>query len=390
MDPLTAAARALADETVSLRRDFHRHPEIAFEETRTAGIVAERLSALGLEVRTGVGRTGVTALLSGALPGPTVLARADFDALPLHEERDTPYRSLVDGAMHACAHDGHTAVLLGVATILSRQRAELAGRVLFVFQPAEEIGAGARAMLDDGALDGFDIAASIGLHLTSALPTGTVVLRPGPYMAGADSFRFLIHGRGGHAAKPHETIDPILVAAHVVTGLQALVARERNPVDPAVISVTSVHGGTATNIIPETVELLGTLRTFSEATRVQLRDRAIELVAASAATFRAHASHEWTHGTLPVINDPDMTARLRPVFTPVVGTAGVIEREPIMGGDDMSLWLQAAAGCYFHVGAGDAERGLDMPHHHPHFDIDEAALPLAVELLTRGVLEFLR
>jgi amidohydrolase len=389
MDALTAAARGLADETVALRRDFHRHPEIAFQETRTAGIIAERLAALGLAVRSGVGRTGVTALLEGARPGPTVLARADIDALPLQEERDSPYRSLVDGAMHACAHDGHAAVLLGVARLLAERRADLNGRVLFVFQPAEEIGQGARAMLDDGALAGLEVARSIGLHLTSSLPTGRIAIHPGPYMAGADIFRFVIRGRGGHAAKPHETIDPVLVAAHVVTGLQALVARERDPVDPAVLSVTSVHGGTAYNIIPEAVELKGTLRTFNEAVREQLRDRAIELVAATAATFRAGSSHDWTHGTPPVINDPDLTARLRPVLASVVGEGGVVARAPLMSGDDMALWLQAAPGCYFHVGAGDPARGLDRPHHHPHFDIDEAALPLAVEVLTRGVLAFL-
>jgi amidohydrolase len=388
MDTLTAAARGLTDETVALRRDLHRHPEIAFQETRTAGIVAERLTALGLSVRTGVGRTGVTALLEGGRSGPTVLARADIDALPLQEERDTPYRSTIDGAMHACAHDGHTAVLLGVAKLLVERRAELAGRVLFVFQPAEEIGQGAKAMLDDGALDGLDVARSIGLHLTSSLPTGTVALDAGPYMAGADTFRFEIRGRGGHGAKPNETIDPVLASAHAVTGLQALVSRERDPLDPAVLSVTSIHGGTAFNIIPEAVELKGTLRTFNEAVREQLRDRAIELVAATAATFRSRSSHEWTHGTPPVINDSELTALLRPALAQVVGEGSLISR-PLMSGDDMALWLQAAPGCYFHVGAGDPSRGLDRPHHHPHFDIDEAALPLPIELFTRGVLAFL-
>ncbi len=389
-DGIAAAAQALNLETVALRRDLHQHPEIAFEETRTAGIVAARLQELGLEVRTGVGKTGVVATLDGATAGRTALARADMDALPIHEERDTPYRSQTAGAMHACGHDGHTAVLLSVAKLLAAHRDTLSGRVLFVFQPAEEIGAGANAMLADGALDGLDVDHSIGLHLTSGLPTGTVALRPGPYMAGADMFRLVIHGRGGHAAKPNETIDPVLAAAHVITALQALVSRERYPHDPVVISITSVHGGTASNIIPESVELLGTLRTFNDGTRLLLRDRILEVTASTAATFRATASHEWVHSTTAVINDPDATARLRPVLEAALGQGRVIERDPLMSGDDMAAWLAAAPGCYFHLGAGDPKQGIDKPHHHPHFDIDEATLPTAVELLAKGVLEFLR
>lgn len=390
MDSVARKAQALAEETVAVRRDLHMHPEIAFEESRTAGIVASRLGELGLDLRSGVGGTGVVALLEGARPGRTVLARADMDALPLQEEGDPPYRSVVDGAMHACGHDGHTAVLLSVARLLSECRAELAGRVVFVFQPAEEVVRGARAMLDDGALEGLAVAAGIGLHLTSAFETGRVALRPGPTMASADTFSLRVQGKGGHAAKPNETVDPVLVAAQIVTGLQALVAREQNPLDPAVISITSVHGGTAFNIIPESVELGGTLRTFDDATRSRLRERILAVAGGIAATFRASVIPEWREGSPVVVNDPEMTRRLRPVVEGILGEGGLFEREPLMAGDDMALWLQEAPGCYFHVGAGDAERGLDYPHHHPRFDLDEAALPLAVELLSRGILEFLR
>ena len=241
-------AHALADRTVATRRDLHAHPQIAFQETRTMGVIAERLRALGLEPRTGVGGTGVVAMWDTGTPGRTVLLRADMDALPVPDEKSVPYRSTREGWNHACGHDGHVAVLLSVAEVLTAQT-DLAGRVVFVFQPAEEVVRGAEAMLADGALEGLTPDASVGLHLSSMHPTGTVAVREGPAMAAADSFRLTVHGRGGHAAKPNETVDPVVVSAHLVLALQALVSRETDPVDQSVISVTSVHGGTAFNII---------------------------------------------------------------------------------------------------------------------------------------------
>lgn len=226
MDPIHTEAQALASDTIALRRDLHAHPEIAFQEVRTASIVAERLRALGLEPRTGLGGTGVVAVLDGARPGRTVLARADIDALPMPDAKSVPYRASVEGACHACGHDGHTAILLTVAAILSERRADLRGRVVFVFQPAEEIVRGAAAMLTDGALEGLSPDTTVGLHLSSMYPTGTVALRAGPAMAAADAFRLVIHGRGGHAAKPDQVIDPIVIAAQLVTLLQTLVSRE--------------------------------------------------------------------------------------------------------------------------------------------------------------------
>jgi amidohydrolase len=381
-------AHALAERTVATRRDLHAHPEIAFQETRTMGVIAERLRGLGLEPRTGLGGTGVVAVWDTGKPGRTVLARADMDALPVPDEKSVPYRSTREGWNHACGHDGHVAVLLSVAEVLTA-RTDLAGRVVFVFQPAEEIVRGAEAMLADGALDGLVPDASVGLHLSSMHPTGVVAVREGPAMAAADSFRFVVHGHGGHAAKPNETVDPVLVSAHLVLALQALVSRETDPVDQSVISVTSVHGGTAFNIIPESVELKGTLRTFDAATRDRLKRRIHEVADGVAATFRASVTPDWTDGSPAVVNDAGATERLRAVAARVVGATRVVRNPQMMGGDDMSLWLQRAPGCYFFVGAQSGE-ATAFPHHHPRFDLDEAALPIAVELLAEAAIDRLR
>jgi amidohydrolase len=378
-------AHALADRTVATRRDLHAHPEIAFQETRTMGVIDERLRALGLAPRTGIGGTGVVAVWDTGTPGRTVLARADMDALPVPDEKTVGYRSQREGWNHACGHDGHVAVLLSVAEVLTA-RDDLAGRVVFVFQPAEEIVRGAEAMLAGGALDGLTADAAVALHLSSTHPTGVVAVREGPAMAAADSFRLTIHGHGGHAAKPDETVDPVLVAAHLVLALQALVSRETDPVDQSVISVTSVHGGTAFNIIPESVELKGTLRTFDAATRERLKRRIHEVADGVAATFRAAVTPDWTDGSPTVVNDAAATERLRAVAARVVGAANVVRNPQIMGGDDMALWLQRAPGCYFFVGTQSGE-ATAFPHHHPCFDLDEAALPIAVELLAEAVID---
>jgi amidohydrolase len=388
-DTLHHAAQTLLEETIAQRRDFHRHPEIAFEEVRTSGIIADNLEALGLEVRRNVGTTGVVAVLDTGKPGRTVLARADIDALPIQDEKSTPYRSQVAGKMHACGHDGHAAVLLSVAKLLAERRESLTGRVVFVFQPAEEIVGGAKAMLEDGALKGLAPDAVIGLHLISDYPTGTIALRSGPAMAATGSFRMRIKGFGGHAAKPHECVDPVLIAAQLITALQSLVARETDPQDSAVVSVTSLHAGTAYNIIPEEVELKGTLRTFLPETRERLAKRIETLSRGLVTSLRGELELVWITDSPAVVNDPAMTERMRRVAATVVGEERVVESTPTMGGDDMALWLQQAPGCYFFVGAGNEALGADKPHHHPRFDLDEAALGVAIEALAKGVLEYL-
>ncbi|MEM7738733.1 MAG: amidohydrolase [Deinococcota bacterium] len=389
MDVIKQAAQALKDETIATRRDFHQHPELAFEEVRTSGIIADKLESLGLTVRRDVGKTGVVGMLDSGKPGKTVIVRADIDALPIHAERDVPYKSQVDGKMHACGHDGHAAVALSTAKIFSDNKDLFSGKLAFIFQPAEEIVRGAEAMLADGALDGIHADATIGLHLSSDTPTGVVPVRAGPAMAAADSFKIVVHGHGGHAAKPNETVDPVVTSAQIITALQTLVSRETDPVKQTVISVTSIHGGTAFNIIPEAVELKGTLRTFDAAHREVMVERIKAVTKGIAETMRAHVDIDWRVGSPTVINDATMTERVRRVAAGVVGDDNVPTKDMIMGGDDMALWLQQAPGCYFFVGARNEAEGIDSPHHHPKFDIDENALPIAVEVLAKGALDFL-
>ena len=388
MRDILEQARQLQPKTVATRRDLHMHPEIAFEEHRTMAVVAGRLAELGLEPRSGVGGTGVVAVLDTGKPGPTVLARADMDALPVPEEKDVEYRSTTPERMHACGHDGHTAILLSVAELLVARKDSLAGRVVLVFQPAEEIVRGAKAMLEDGALDGIEVDQVIGLHLSSNDPLGTVSVKAGPAMAATDSFRLLVQGKGGHAAYPHDVIDPVVVAAAVVTALQTLVSRETEPTDQAVVSVTSFHAGTAYNIIPEAVELKGTLRTFDPETRERLRGRVIELAGGVAAAYRAELASEWFEGTPAVVNDEPSVERLKRVAGEIVGPENVLEQTPIMGGDDMALWLQQARGVYFFVGTRSSE-ATAYPHHNPRFDIDERGLEVAVSVLASGVVDLL-
>ncbi len=389
IDSIRSLAQGLAQETIETRRDFHRHPEIAFEEVRTARIIAERLTALGLEAKTGIGKTGVMAILDSGKAGKTVLARADIDALPVQEENEHEYRSTIDGKMHACGHDGHTAILLSVAKILVGQKDNFTGKVVFVFQPAEEGAGGAQAMIDDGALDGLTVDHSIGLHLGSMMPTGAVALRCGPAMASADKFEIIVTGKGGHAAMPQHSIDPVLISANIIVALQSLVSRELDPTDQAVITVTSIHGGTAFNIIPDNVQLKGTLRTFNEETRQNLAKRIAELSSGIAASMNGKSECDFTFGTPTVINNDKMTKLLKKTFEKDLAEGQVIEAPQIMGGDDMAHWLNAADGCYFFVGAGNEAKGTNYPHHHPKFDVDEDAIPLAVELFTKGILEFL-
>lgn len=388
MESIVEQARALQPKTVATRRDLHMHPEIAFEERRTMGVVASRLKELGLEPRTGVGGTGVVAVLDTGRPGPTVLARADMDALPVEDEKDVPYKSTVPGKHHACGHDGHTSVLLSVAEVLVNRRDTLPGRVVFVFQPAEEIVQGAKAMLADGALDGIQVDHVIGLHLSSTDRLGTVSVRSGPAMAAADAFRLVIKGKGGHAAYPHDVIDPIVAASYVVTALQTVVSRETEPADQSVVSVTSFHAGTAFNIVPDEVELKGTLRTFDAATRTRLTARVLEVAETVARAHRCGFESEWIEGSPAVVNDPAAVDRLRRVAAGIVGEENVVEQRLVMGGDDMALWLQQAKGVYFFVGTRSGE-DTAHPHHSPRFDIDERGLEVAVSVLASGIVDLL-
>lgn len=381
-------AQALREEVVALRRDFHRHPELGFEEVRTAGIVAEQLEALGLEVQRGVGKTGVVAILEGSQDGATVLVRADMDALPIQEANDTEYASTVAGKMHACGHDGHTAIALGVAKLLTRHRDQLKGRVKFVFQPAEEIGRGAQAMVDDGVLTNPRPDVALGLHLWNAMPVGQLGVADGAVMAGCADIHIRITGKGGHGAVPHAAVDPIVCAAQVIMSLQTVVSRNVDPIKTAVISMTTIHGGTATNVIPEEVTLSGTMRFFSEDVARLMDERIRTIVRAQAEAMGCKGEVTIAYLTEPVMNNPDVAGRVREVFSALGHPSEAFHYERTMGAEDVGVFMRDIPGMYFFLGSANEARGLNYPHHHPRFDFDEDALPLGVALLSAAVASY--
>lgn len=380
---------ALKEEMVARRRDLHRHPEIAFQETRTAGIVATVLADLGLEVRTGVGKTGVVGLLEGDHDGPTLLIRADMDALPIQEENRTEYVSETLGVMHACGHDAHTSIGLAVAQVLTRHRSEMRGRVKFVFQPAEEIGAGAAAMIDEGVLENPRPDYSIGLHVWNEMPVGMVGVTPGPTMSAADIWKCVITGYGGHGAAPHKTRDPIIAAAQLVSALQTIVSRNVAPLDTAVVSVGSIHGGDAFNVIPPTVEMEGTIRTFKKDTQEKVTLRLREICEGVASALQCKADLEIKPMTPVVDNDPALADRIATIAAGVLGVENVKRDERTMGAEDMARLMDDIPGCYFFVGSANAERDLAYPHHNPRFDIDEEAMVIGATILAEAAASFI-
>jgi amidohydrolase len=383
-----AESQGLQPEMVERRRDLHRHPELAFQETRTAGIVASTLHDLSLEVQTGIGKTGVVALLEGDHDGPTVLIRADMDALPIHEQNETEYVSQSPGVMHACGHDGHTTIALAVARMLSQRRHEIRGRIKFVFQPAEEIGKGAQAMIDDGVLRDPRPDVSLGLHLWNELPVGTVGVTSGPCMSAADIWQCVISGSGGHGAQPSLTRDPVVAAAQVIVALQTIVSRNVDPLDTAVVTVGSLHSGEAFNVIPPTAELKGTLRTYKKETRELIQRRLREVCEGVAAAMGCQAELEIDPMTLAVSNDPVLADRVAGVAAGVVGADNVRRDVRTMGSEDVSLLMDDIPGCFFFVGSANSGQGLNYPHHNPRFDIDEAAFPIAASILAQAVASF--
>lgn len=376
---------SLTDSLVAVRRDFHQHPEIAFEEVRTSGIIAAHLENLGLTVQRNVGKTGVIADLRGGKPGKTVLIRADIDALPFSEQTGAVYASQNAGAMHACGHDGHASIAMHIASIFAKHQQELHGNYRFVFQPAEEIVSGARAMLADQPklLEGID--AVVGLHLWNDKPVGWVGARVGASFASADAFSVFIQGKGGHAALPHQCIDPIVIGSQIVLALQTVVSRSTNPQSPSVVSIcTIIAGEGAHNIIPDSIELRGTLRTFDPELRQNLFERIEAICSSTALAFGGSARLEWKSSVPPVVNDAALTERFKKLALEIV--PNVETPDPTMGGDDVAEFLARVPGVYFLVGSGQG-----YPHHHPKFDIDDTgSLPLATELLASAALEFAR
>jgi amidohydrolase len=375
---------ALQSDLVALRRDFHRHPELGYRETRTSGIVAERLRKAGYAVRTGIAKTGVIGVLRGGRPGKTLLLRADMDALPVQEENRTAYASVVPGVMHACGHDGHTAIGLVAAQVLASRRAKLAGTILFVFQPAEEELGGAPAMIKEGLLENPAPDAALALHLWNSLPVGSVGVRAGATWASSDRMEIAILGRGGHAGYPHTTIDPVVIAAETVLALQTIVSRELPPTLPAALSVTRIAGGATTNVIPSEVVMQGTMRLYEESLRGEVKRRIERVVKGVAEAHGAGWRVRFDDGYPVTVNDARHVALIREVAAGVVGAARVVEHEATMGSEDMGYIFQRVPGCYFMLGSMNAAKGLCQPHHHPRFDFDEACLPVGVEILVRA------
>lgn len=389
MERYTIQAEELFEYTRSLRRDFHMHPELGFQEIRTSGIVAEELGNLGIDVTTGIGKTGVVGLIKFNQPGPTALLRFDMDALPIQEETSAPYASQNPGIMHACGHDGHTAIGLTVAKLLLSNQENLPGTVKLVFQPAEEGLGGAQAMVADGVLENPKPDFSLALHLWNDKPYGWIGITDGPAMAASETFTLHIKGKGGHGASPHITIDPVLTAAQVITALQSIVSRNVDPMKTAVISATSIRGGEAFNVIPQEVTVKGTIRTFDPGVRSIVLDRLNQVVTGVVEAMGCQVDITTKSVTPAVINDPVITQNVLKTATSYFGDYTFDRTEKTMGSEDMAFMMDDIPGCYIFIGSNNPEKGLDAPHHNPRFDVDERSLPLGAALITSAVTNLL-
>jgi amidohydrolase len=382
-------AQDLFEYTQALRRDFHRHPELGFSEVRTAGIVAQKLTELGLEITTGVAETGVVGLLEGEHPGPVTLLRFDMDALPIVEQTGAEYASLNPGVMHACGHDGHTAIGLTVARLLHAHQNELAGTVKLVFQPAEEGLGGAIRMIEAGVLQNPKPDFSLALHLWNEKPFGWLGIASGPTMAAAEIFKMRVVGKGGHGAVPDKAVDPVVSAAQIISTLQSIVARNISPLQSAVISVTTIHGGDAFNVIPSSVELTGTIRTFEPSVRKKILERFHQVVASLADAYDCQVDIDVQSITSAVVNNPMVAEVVQSVAAELFPDNELDPHFSTMGSEDMSAIMEQVPGCYFFIGSANPEKGLVAAHHHPSFDFDERALPRAVALIASAAVRLL-
>ena len=383
--------RQLQSELVAWRRSLHQKPELGFQEQITAEFIQHKLQGWNIPFASEIAKTGIVATITSNSPGKVLAIRADMDALPIQEANEVDYRSQHEGKMHACGHDGHTAIALGTAYYLAHHQDSWQGTVKIIFQPAEEGPGGAKPMIEAGVLHNPDVDAIIGLHLWNNLPLGTVGVRSGALMAAVECFRCQILGKGGHGAMPDQTVDSIVVASQIVNALQTIVARNVKPLDAAVVTVGELHAGTALNVIADTARMSGTIRYFNPELEALMRQR---LEAIIAGVCRMHgATYELNHWQLypPTVNDRAIAELVRSVAAEVVETPmGVVPECQTMGGEDMSFFLQQVPGCYFFLGSANPELGLAYPHHHPRFDFDETALGMGVEIFVRCVEKFLR
>ena len=390
--PLTsirASILALQAQLVEWRRSIHRKPELGFEETITADFISRKLQEWQIPHQTEIAKTGIVATIEGKRPGKVLAIRADMDALPIQEANQVPYRSLHDGKMHACGHDGHVAIALGTAYYLSQHPETISGTVKIIFQPAEEGPGGAKPMIEAGVLKNPDVDAIIGLHIWNNLPLGTIGVRSGALMAAVECFRCTISGKGGHGAMPDQTIDSIVVASQIVNALQTIVARNVNPLDSAVVTVGTLHGGTALNVIADSTSMSGTVRYFNPQLEQFIGERIEAIIAGVCQSHGATYDLDYWQLYPPTINHPEIAELIRTIANEVVETPlGVVPECQTMGGEDMSFFLQQVPGCYFFLGSANPDRDLAYPHHHPRFDFDETVLSMGVEIFVRCVEKF--
>jgi amidohydrolase len=383
-------AQKLFPYTQALRRDFHQHPELGFRELRSSEIIHRELTEMGLAVSSGVAETGVIAILEGKRPGSVILVRADMDALPINEETNAEYASEVPGVMHACGHDGHMAILLSVAKLLCAHQAEIAGTIKFVFQPAEEGLGGAERMIIDGMLENPKPEIALALHLWNDQPVGWFGISLGSAMAGAEIFKIKIQGKGGHGAAPHLANDPVLASAHIITALQSITSRNIPPLKSAVVSVCTVHGGEAFNVIPQEVQLAGTIRTFDPEVREKVLERFDVIVYGMAETMGCKAEIEINRLTPAVINQTNLSRRIQSVAHGLFPSATIDDGNYVtMGSEDMAFVLEQIPGCFFFIGSANKDKNLDASHHHPRFDFDEQVLWQAVSILAASTIDLL-
>lgn len=389
LSQLRLEIRNLQPQLVEWRRRLHQKPELSFEENLTAEFVSQKLQEWGIEHQTGIAKTGIVATIDSCKPGPVLAIRADMDALPIQEENEVCYRSQHNGIMHACGHDGHIAIALGTACYLAKHKHSFSGTVKIIFQPAEEGPGGAKPMIEAGVLRNPDVDAIVGLHLWNNLPLGTVGVRSGALMAAVEIFDCTILGKGGHGGMPHQTVDAIVVAAQIVNALQAIVARNIDPIDSAVVTVGTFHAGQTHNVIADTAQIGGTVRYFNPAYQGYFDKRIEQVIAGICHSHGANYQLDYYSLYPPVINDANIAELVRSVAESVVETpAGIVPECQTMGGEDMSFFLQEVPGCYFFLGSANQEKNLAFPHHHPRFDFDETALGMGVEMFVRCVEKF--
>jgi amidohydrolase len=384
LDPIVANTPQIA----ALRRDLHAHPELCFEEVRTADLVAARLTEWGIPIHRGLGTTGVVGIVKAGTSSRAIALRADMDALPMQEFNTFAHASQHPGKMHACGHDGHTAMLLGAAQYLAEHR-DFDGTVYLVFQPAEEGGGGAREMIKDGLFEQFPVEAVFGMHNWPNMPAGTMAASAGPVMASSNEFKITITGKGGHAAMPHNAIDPVVVACQMVQGFQTIISRNKKPIDAGVISVTMIHAGEATNVIPDHCEIQGTVRTFTIEVLDMIEQRMRDLAQHTSAAFGTQCKFEFVRNYPPTINSAKEADFARKVMADIVGEDKVLAQEPTMGAEDFAYMLQAKPGCYSFIANGDGTH-REMGHgggpcmlHNPSYDFNDALLPLGATYWVR-------